>query len=438
MPYTNVPEDKWDAMDRCVKDVMAKEGYAKERAIAICHASIVEGKAAVAGDLRKSLWFPLSKVTDAEQHIIEGYASSEDPDNENDLITAEAIRKALPEFMKWAAVREMHEPSAVGTVLKAEVIDGDVEIDGQTYHNPLHIVAKIVDAAAWEKVKKGVYKGFSFGGQALKATMVNIAGRLVRKITEVNWVELSLADRPVHPGARILLWKAERKGVNMRKSTRALKKQEEGEELSQAKSPGQVIDLLQELRNEVEMSGDLERAAMYTNAIALVLQAEGAEEAVVAESAEEAEEEHEALGEEPPIDIEDAEGVETPEEDEEDKKLNMAARAKNLRKTMWATPDDLRKAMGGQAQELAKLNKTLTGIDARLQKIETQPRDGGPVLRSVSKTIAGQSALTDKEREEKQARLSEIRKAEAVESNPMIRAQYTRDKMRLESELSRK
>ena len=383
------------------------------------------------------MWVSLRKVADtAEEHIVEGYASSEDPDNEGDLVTTEAIEKALPAFMKWGAVREMHESSAVGTVLKAEIIAGDVEIDGETYHNPLHIIAKIVDKNAWEKIKAGIYKGFSLGGHAIKTVMAQIGGRMIRKITEMNWIELSLADRPVHPGAKILLWKAERKGSgNMRKLRKA---EEEG--APQTASPEQVIDLLQELRNEVEMSGDLEKAAMYTNAIALVLQAEGAEEAVIAEPVEEAEEEHEELGEESPLDIEENDDGEE-DADEEGRKLQMAARPGKLRKALtvsWVTPGELHKALGGQAQELAKLGKVLTSIDARLQKIEKQPAIGGPVLRPVSKAIAGQPGLTDKEREEKQARLADIRKAEAVESNPMVRAQYTRDKMRLEDELSRR
>ena len=43
MPYTNVPADKTAAMDSCVQKVMAEQGYEKERAIAICHSSVVEG-----------------------------------------------------------------------------------------------------------------------------------------------------------------------------------------------------------------------------------------------------------------------------------------------------------------------------------------------------------------------------------------------------------
>ena len=405
--------------------------------------------------MHKAMWMPLRK---SEQGIVEGYASSEDPDSTNDLLTTQAIKKALPGFMKWAAVREMHKTSAVGTVLKAEIIDGEVEIDGEVYHNPLHVVAKIVDRDAWEKVKQGVYKGFSLGGDILRTVPAQMAGKLVRKITEIDWVELSLADRPVHPGARILLWKAERKGVTgMRKrvqNTRTLRKADD--DMPASTTPEQVIALLQELRNDVEVSGDLEKAEMYTNAIALVLQAEGAEEAVVAEPVEEAEEEHEELGKEPPG--EEAEGehdelTETPaeeaaeseemQEDEkrDDRELHAAARTRLLRKSGWVTPEALQKAVNAQSAQLdktlGKLTKTLTAIDARLQKIEAQPRGGGPVLRAADKVLVGQATPADPEREQKQTRLSDLRKAAAIEPDPLQRAQYQRDMLSLEAELNR-
>lgn len=42
MPYSNVPEEDWDKMDRCVEEVMAKQpDLEKSNAVAICHESIV-------------------------------------------------------------------------------------------------------------------------------------------------------------------------------------------------------------------------------------------------------------------------------------------------------------------------------------------------------------------------------------------------------------
>ena len=50
MPYANVPKAKWGAMDKCVTSVMADQGLSKDRAVAICHASVVEGVEAVRRD----------------------------------------------------------------------------------------------------------------------------------------------------------------------------------------------------------------------------------------------------------------------------------------------------------------------------------------------------------------------------------------------------
>ena len=45
MPYVNVDESLWPKMDKCVADVMAKDGSIdKQAAVAICYTSIVEGK----------------------------------------------------------------------------------------------------------------------------------------------------------------------------------------------------------------------------------------------------------------------------------------------------------------------------------------------------------------------------------------------------------
>lgn len=44
MPYTNVPEDLWAKMDKCVKDVQDNQGVSKESAVAICYDSVVGGK----------------------------------------------------------------------------------------------------------------------------------------------------------------------------------------------------------------------------------------------------------------------------------------------------------------------------------------------------------------------------------------------------------
>jgi HK97 family phage prohead protease len=145
--------------------------------------------------MNKVFFASLTKVKDADDDTLEvhGIASTESPDSTGETILASAIRKALPAYRKYPAIREMHGLSAAG-----RAIEIDVDDDGVT-----HVVAKIVDANAIKKVKNKVYGGFSVGGRVLKR---NAKDRTI--IEEIELCEVSLVDRPAHPEARISLWKA--------------------------------------------------------------------------------------------------------------------------------------------------------------------------------------------------------------------------------------
>ena len=126
--------------------------------------------------------------TDDEQRLVYGYCSSEALDSQGEIIKRDAIREAFEDYMKFANVREMHEPSAVG-VTKEYTHD-----DKGTY-----IVVKVVDDRAWKFVKEGVYKGFSIGGKIIK--------KFENIITKIKLYEISLVDRPANPDALIEAYK---------------------------------------------------------------------------------------------------------------------------------------------------------------------------------------------------------------------------------------
>ena len=94
------------------------------------------------------------RKVDEEQRMVWGYASTETIDSQGETVTRDALVAALPDYLKFANIREMHQPSAVGVAREAEVDD-----------HGLYIAAHIVDDPAWEKVQAGVYKGFSIGGR---------------------------------------------------------------------------------------------------------------------------------------------------------------------------------------------------------------------------------------------------------------------------------
>lgn len=124
-----------------------------------------------------------------------GYASSEAVDSDGEIIAAEAMKAAIPDYMKFGAVREMHGSNAAGTAIEINVED-----DGRTFFG-----AHIVDPIAVTKVKTGVYKGFSIGGSVTARDELNKS-----QITGLKLTEISLVDRPANPDAVFTCYKAEK------------------------------------------------------------------------------------------------------------------------------------------------------------------------------------------------------------------------------------
>jgi hypothetical protein len=141
------------------------------------------------------LYASLTRVEERDDGTlyVEGVASTEDRDTQPGnlkrygkglLITADAMRGAIPEFMRWGNVREMHEPIAAGRAVKCEVRD-----DKRTY-----LAAHVVDENSVKKVKAGVLQGFSIGATI---TQRNADDETVIEGIDLN--EISLVDRPAIP-----------------------------------------------------------------------------------------------------------------------------------------------------------------------------------------------------------------------------------------------
>jgi hypothetical protein len=124
---------------------------------------------------------------------VHGIATSEAVDDQGEVVRADAIRAAIPEYMRFPALREMHQLTAAGTTLEAEVGN-----DGTT-----RIVAHVVDPIAVTKVKSQVYRGFSIGGRVTQRDPRN-----PKAITGLVLNEISLVDRPANPEAVFDCWKA--------------------------------------------------------------------------------------------------------------------------------------------------------------------------------------------------------------------------------------
>ena len=138
------------------------------------------------------LYAPITKIDEAEQMVF-GYASTEALDSQGEIVKREALEAALPDYMRFANIREMHQPSAVGVATEAEMDE-----------RGLYLAAHIVDPTAWEKVTSGVYKGFSIGGSVVERDRAQ-----KHVITGVKLSEISLVDRPANPEAVFTMYKAD-------------------------------------------------------------------------------------------------------------------------------------------------------------------------------------------------------------------------------------
>ena len=129
-----------------------------------------------------NLYGKITRVEELEDGnvLIEGIAATENEVG-GIIIPADVMRAALPSYMEFPAVREMHQAWAAGKTVAAEVGK-----DGCT-----RIAAKIVDDGAKAKVREGVYTAFSIGADIISRSAGN-----KKKVAELDLYEISVVDSP--------------------------------------------------------------------------------------------------------------------------------------------------------------------------------------------------------------------------------------------------
>ena len=130
-------------------------------------------------------FMPLSKVEKQEDgsRMVTGYASTPAMDLDGEIVTLSAVKKALPSYMEWKNIRQMHQDIAVGVAKEAHVDE-----DG------LYLRAKIVDPTCIKLIDEEVLKGFSIGGKKLR--------KVGNEIREISLIEISVVDRPANGQCR--------------------------------------------------------------------------------------------------------------------------------------------------------------------------------------------------------------------------------------------
>jgi hypothetical protein len=73
---------------------------------------------------------------DDEKRMVYGYASTEGRDSQGEVIKSDAMKNALPDYLVWSNVREMHQASAVGKTKSAEIDEGGLYISAKSSMTP--------------------------------------------------------------------------------------------------------------------------------------------------------------------------------------------------------------------------------------------------------------------------------------------------------------
>ncbi len=150
------------------------------------------------------LSMPLTKV-DKERRVVSGFASLDNVDKQDDIVTAEASMAAFAKFR--GNIREMHQPVAVGKMVSFKE-DKYFDPETKKFYNGVFVSAYVSKGAqdTWEKVLDGTLTGFSIGGRMNKwdDAYDEKSDKSIRVIKEYDLVELSLVDSPANQFANIV------------------------------------------------------------------------------------------------------------------------------------------------------------------------------------------------------------------------------------------
>jgi hypothetical protein len=133
----------------------------------------------------------------AEGLMVWGQAAGTGLDLDLQRFDKSYLARAVPDWFKWANVREQHSQIAAGVGKELEV-----SADGESYM----LKALVVDPTTIKKVEAGVLKGFSPGVR--RGKVVKSASAPNGLIVDGEMIEISLVDRPSDPTNKISICKA--------------------------------------------------------------------------------------------------------------------------------------------------------------------------------------------------------------------------------------
>lgn len=153
-----------------------------------------------------------AQLKDAKERIVEGYATTDSWDEQGEKFPLDVARKAFERFAKSTKICKVHGIDEFGKA-NPRGCGGVSELIGYTADDKgIMIAVKITDDAAWDKVVKGEYNGFSVGGYKRVKNGV---------ITDYELIEISLVGIPANGDCVFLSVKGE---IKMDEESKALLK----------------------------------------------------------------------------------------------------------------------------------------------------------------------------------------------------------------------
>ena len=127
--------------------------------------------------------------------IVYGKATGPDLDLDEQICDPQWLKSAMPEWMQWGNVREMHQPIAAGVGI-------ELNAEGDDWM----LKSEVIDANTARKIEAGALKGYSVGIK--NAKVVKDANAPGGRIVGGTIVEVSYVDRPCNPTATTTIAKA--------------------------------------------------------------------------------------------------------------------------------------------------------------------------------------------------------------------------------------
>lgn len=293
---------------------------------------------------------------DTSQRIVVGFATLDNLDSSDDIVTAEASMKAFEQF--HGNVRLMHESRPVGKVIGSQPAVYFDPVTGEE-HSGIQVSVRISKAAedVWTMCQDGTLSGFSIGGEVLKASKVYSEqyGKAVKYIDDYRLTELSLVDSPANAFANI---------TAIKKSSDSFI--EEGDQFYTTGKFSKVFEIKTEggntmtIKKSIDETNDSGEIAEETNE---VTEAESKPEEDQVQEVVEAEEK---TAEDNPQ--EDAANEEANEEETSGEEEKPAEDALNIDEIVGRVLEDIKAYL---TESSAELTKKILEVNENLQKVLT-------------------------------------------------------------------